>query len=118
MSAVAPDEKAIVPQLGNKESNQSTSSLDEKHSPQLSHTDSTVDVTKSSDGVDVVAKLLSGHAEDAEMSPEAAKKIRNKLDRNMLPLLFILYTRTSSSALLSTSRGCSNPHHFIRSPIP
>lgn len=73
-------------------SHHSASSVSDEKVPVTDN--SSLEVAKDEKGVDVVAELLSGHAEDAEIDPEAARKIRNKLDRHMLPLLFALYTRT------------------------
>ncbi|TDL18719.1 MFS general substrate transporter [Rickenella mellea] len=41
--------------------------------------------------VDVAIGLATGHAEDEDLSPEESRRIRNKLDRHLLPLLFIIY---------------------------
>ncbi|KIO26062.1 hypothetical protein M407DRAFT_24622 [Tulasnella calospora MUT 4182] len=71
-------------------SNRSSSSISDEKVPVTG--DSSLEVAKDEKGVDVVAELLSGHAEDAEMDPEVARKVRNKLDWHMLPLLFALYT--------------------------
>ncbi|KAG8917554.1 hypothetical protein FRC01_002376 [Tulasnella sp. 417] len=71
-------------------SNHSSSSISDEKVPVTDN--SSLEVAKDEKGVDVVAELLSGHAEDAEMDPEVARKIRNKLDWHMLPLLFALYT--------------------------
>ncbi|KAG8957529.1 hypothetical protein FRC00_003822 [Tulasnella sp. 408] len=71
-------------------SNHSSSSISDEKVPVTDN--SSLEVAKDEKGVDVVAELLSGHAEDAEMDPEVARKVRNKLDWHMLPLLFALYT--------------------------
>ncbi|KAG9007033.1 hypothetical protein FRB93_008300 [Tulasnella sp. JGI-2019a] len=91
MSAI--DEKVAVPELPVK-SQTSNSSIDEKHANELDQGSVSVagaEVAKSR-GADVVAGLLSGHAEDAEVDPALARRIRAKLDWRMLPLLFLLYT--------------------------
>ena len=49
-------------------------------------------VTKFADGVDVSVNLVAGHAGDITLDPEEARRIRRKLDWNLLPLLFLLYT--------------------------
>ncbi|KAG8990411.1 hypothetical protein FRB90_001768 [Tulasnella sp. 427] len=85
MSATVGD--SVAPTLPRKDT--SASSIDEKHLPS---DDSSVEVHKEEEGVDVVVGLYSGHAEDAALDPAVASKIRAKLDWNLLPLLFILYT--------------------------
>ncbi|KDN42940.1 hypothetical protein RSAG8_06466, partial [Rhizoctonia solani AG-8 WAC10335] len=47
-------------------------------------------------GVDEAVDLVAGHADDAPVDPEEARRIRAKLDWVILPLLFSLYTRTRS----------------------
>ncbi|KDN42941.1 hypothetical protein RSAG8_06467, partial [Rhizoctonia solani AG-8 WAC10335] len=43
-------------------------------------------------GVDEAVDLVAGHADDAPVDPEEARRIRAKLDWVILPLLFSLYT--------------------------
>lgn len=83
--------ESVVPTLPQRKDT-STSSLDEKHP---ASSDSSVEIHKEEEGVDVVVGIFSGHAEDATLDPETAAKVRSKLDWNLLPLLFILYTRES-----------------------
>jgi hypothetical protein len=57
------------------------------------------DAVKYDAGVDVAVNLVAGsHADDATLSPEEFKRIRAILDWNILPLLFLLYTRMSARA--------------------
>jgi MFS family permease len=85
----APGTESVVPTLPQRKDT-SASSIDEKHAP--SGDDSSVEVHKEEEGVDVVVGLFDGHAEDAALDPEVRARIRRKLDWNLLPLLFILYT--------------------------
>jgi len=55
-----------------------------------------VDAIRIDSGVDVAVSLVAGHAEDPQLSNEEFRKLRNKLDRRLLPLLFALYTREST----------------------
>ncbi|KAG9022432.1 hypothetical protein FS837_006358 [Tulasnella sp. UAMH 9824] len=80
---------SVVPTLPQRKDT-SVSSIDEKHPS--SPSDSSIEVHKEEEGVDVVVGIFSGHAEDATLDPEVAARIRRKLDWNLLPLLFILYT--------------------------
>ncbi|KAG9042781.1 hypothetical protein FS837_010400 [Tulasnella sp. UAMH 9824] len=41
--------------------------------------------------VDVVAGLIAGHGEEADLDPQVSHDLRRKLDRNMIPMLCILY---------------------------
>lgn len=43
-------------------------------------------------GVDEAIDLVAGHAEDAPLNPSDARRIRNKVDWVILPLLFALFT--------------------------
>lgn len=55
---------------------------------------SSVDVVNYQEGVDVAVDLVSGanwNADEA-VDPEAAARVRRKLDWHLLPLLFALYT--------------------------
>ncbi|KAG8893692.1 hypothetical protein FRC01_013414, partial [Tulasnella sp. 417] len=85
----APGPESVVPTLPQRKDT-SASSIDEKHSP--SSDDSSVEVHKEEEGVDVVVGIFTGHAEDASLDPAVAAKVRSKLDWHLLPLLFILYT--------------------------
>jgi MFS family permease len=85
----APGPESVVPTLPQRKDT-SASSIDEKHSP--SSDDSSVEVHKEEEGVDVVVGIFTGHAEDSALDPAVAAKVRNKLDWHLLPLLFILYT--------------------------
>ncbi|KAG8872181.1 hypothetical protein FRB98_000226 [Tulasnella sp. 332] len=89
----APDEKVGVSELAANPQT-SNSSIDEKNLNELdgSASASAHDLTKADRGVDVVVGLLSGHADDEELDPAVASRIRRKLDWNILPLLFVLYT--------------------------
>lgn len=94
MSAI--DEKIAVPELPTNPSQTSSSSIDEKHANELDNGSvgaSAHDLAKADEGVDVVVGLLSGHADDEDVDPEVSRRVRNKMDWNMLPLLFVLYTR-------------------------
>ena len=44
-------------------------------------------------GVDEAVDLVAGHADDEPLLVGDARKIRNKIDWVILPLLFALYTR-------------------------
>ena len=46
-------------------------------------------------GVDEAVDLVAGHADDEPLDPQEARKIRNKIDWVILPLLFSLYTSGS-----------------------
>ncbi|CAE7157781.1 unnamed protein product [Rhizoctonia solani] len=52
----------------------------------------TADVVQYNKGVDEAVDLVAGHADDAPVDPEEARRIRVKLDWVILPLLFSLYT--------------------------
>ncbi|KIO24291.1 hypothetical protein M407DRAFT_213098 [Tulasnella calospora MUT 4182] len=72
-----------------------TGSLPEKdptHYDSETHKGSDTEVAKEERGVDVVVGLIAGHGDESEVDLQAAYKLRRKLDRHMLPLLFILYT--------------------------
>lgn len=71
----------------------STPSIPEKEPLPHNEKRSESDVVKDERGVDVVAGLIAGHGEEADLDPQAAYELRKKLDRNMLPLLCALYTR-------------------------
>jgi len=51
------------------------------------------EVAKLEDGVDVVVGLVAHHDQDVDLDPIATKKLLNKLDWHILPLLCGLYTR-------------------------
>lgn len=54
--------------------------------------DPALDVVNFDAGVDVAADLVAGsHADDA-IDPEVAARVRRKIDWQLLPLLFLLYT--------------------------
>ncbi|KAG8907649.1 hypothetical protein FRB99_003111 [Tulasnella sp. 403] len=94
MSIKASDQVAAdIPELTKKGSRGSVSSLDEKRQYT---SDESLEVAKAEAGVDVTVGVFAGHADDAPLDPAVAKKIRAKLDRHMLPLLCILYTRAAS----------------------
>jgi MFS family permease len=67
-------------------------------------------------GVDVSVGLVAGrHADDAPLDPEEARRIRNKLDKNILPLLFLLYTVQSidkSTLAISSILGLIQDNHL------
>ena len=42
--------------------------------------------------LDVGLTLVAGHGEDPDVSPQESKRIRRKIDRHLLPLLFLVYT--------------------------
>ncbi len=64
---------------------------DEKKS--LGNSTASADVVNYGQGVDVAVDLVAGaHADDAPVSPEVARRIRNKIDWHLLPMLFLLYT--------------------------
>jgi ACS family allantoate permease-like MFS transporter len=77
---------------------------DEKFGTQSFHSDA----VKYDDGVDVAVNLVAGaHADDAALSPEDFKRIRAKLDWNILPYIFLIYIRMSISTT-SVLDVCSN----------
>ena len=41
---------------------------------------------------DVGLALVAGHDEDPDISPLESKRLRRKIDRHLLPLLFLVYT--------------------------
>ena len=49
-------------------------------------------VTADLRALDVGLALVAGHAEDPELSPQESKRLRRKIDRHLLPLLFLIYT--------------------------
>jgi len=52
-----------------------------------------VEVVNYEKGVDVSVDLVAGvHADDAPLNPAEARRIRRKIDWQLLPLLFLLYT--------------------------
>lgn len=54
---------------------------------------SSVEVVTYEKGVDVSVDLVAGiHADDAPLDPAEARRIRRKIDWQLLPLLFFLYT--------------------------
>lgn len=64
------------------------------------------DAVKFDTGVDVAVALVSGaHADDGPLDPAEARRIRNKLDWHLLPLLFLLYTGLSTNE--SPPRFCN-----------
>ena len=56
---------------------------------------SQLEVAKLEDGVDVSVGLVAYHEQDTDLDPIEAKKLLNKLDWHILPLLCGLYTRGS-----------------------
>ncbi|KAB5593649.1 MFS general substrate transporter [Ceratobasidium theobromae] len=57
-----------------------------------SESSSTVDAVQYNKGVDEAIDLVVGHVDDQPLNPEEARRIRFKIDRVVLPLLFALYT--------------------------
>jgi hypothetical protein len=53
---------------------------------------SQLEVAKAENGVDVVVGLVAYHDQDAEIDPAESKKLLNRLDWHILPLLCGLYT--------------------------
>jgi MFS transporter, ACS family, allantoate permease len=70
---------------------------DDKRS--LSDSIEAVDISK---GVDVAATLVAGHADDAPIDKTENTRLLRKLDKHILPLMFLLYIGQcfSTSALL------------------
>lgn len=44
-------------------------------------------------GVDEAVDLVIGHVDEVPLDPQEARRIRNKIDWVVLPLMFSLYTR-------------------------
>ena len=49
-----------------------------------------------------ISLALTGIHDDIELDPADSLRVKRKLDRHLLPLLFLLYTRTSSLPLSSS----------------
>ncbi|KAF8609182.1 MFS general substrate transporter [Ceratobasidium sp. AG-I] len=73
-----------------REESSDAHSLDEKKAP--SYDSSKVEAVQYDKGVDEAVDLVAGHADDAPLDPAEARRIRNKIDWVVLPLLFALYT--------------------------
>lgn len=69
--------------------------MDEKLGASLeeAHNSSPSTNVKFEQGVDVSVLLMEAHEDDSrgDLDPEVARKLKNKLDRRLLPLLFLLY---------------------------
>ena len=46
--------------------------------------------------LDVGLKLVAGHSDEPEVSPQESKRLRRKIDRHLLPLLCAIYAGESS----------------------
>jgi hypothetical protein len=92
---------------------------DEKYDDKVGTQSFHSDAVKYDSGVDVAVNLVAGHADDADLSRKEFKRIRARLDWNLLPLLCLLYTRMSFSRLFFSCRTCpSNLLCFATSSIP
>ena len=50
--------------------------------------------------LDVGLKLVTGHSDEPEVSPEESKRLRRKIDRHLLPMLCVIYTGACPSLSL------------------
>lgn len=81
------DEKATAG-LGDHDHSDASDGVNEKEGS----IDPALETVNFNQGVDVAAGLVAGmHADDA-VDPEAAARVRRKIDWHLLPLLFLLYT--------------------------
>ena len=93
---------------GTTDPSRSASSIDEKVSPddhELVHGDFK--------RMDVGLKVVAGHSEEPEISPSDAKRIRRKIDWNLLPLLCVIYMGTCplcylAMRMLTTRAQCNS----------
>ncbi len=77
-------------------SSASKKSLDEKTDEKVPVSDESAsgyDLNVKSDlrELDVAVELAAGHADDPDISPEEFRRLRNKLDLHILPLLGFIY---------------------------
>ena len=77
-----------------KKSDPDTSSI-EKGAQELEHNDILVVSNQNALDVSLAIKGVVGVHDDSELDPVDSLRVKNKLDRRILPLLFSLYTRTS-----------------------
>jgi hypothetical protein len=94
---------------------------DEKYDEKVDTASFHSDAVKYDTGVDVAVQLVAGHADDAELSKEEFKRIRSKLDWNLLPMLWLLYTRTYWLPVLPPivySPSCRRAVQFLDKFVP
>lgn len=82
--------------MSSKKSDQDTSSI-EKGAHELEH-NATVTLANQKD-LDISLALpgMAGVHDDDDLDPAVSRRVKRKLDRRILPLLCLLYTRTSLS---------------------
>lgn len=80
--------------MSSKKSDQDTSSI-EKGAHELEH-NATIALANQKD-LDISLTLpgMAGVHDDDDLDPEVSRRVKRKLDRRILPLLCLLYTRTS-----------------------
>ena len=88
----------VSPQIIRSSSDKGTDSI-EKDSGELEQ--NAIFVSANHKTLDI-SLALAGIHDDSELDPADSLRVKRKLDRHLLPLLFLLYTRTSSIPLCSS----------------
>lgn len=90
----SPKAASLAPSAGGSDDKQQH--WDEKTSQSVD----TLDVVNYREGVDGAVDLVAGAHADDTIDPEAAARVRRKIDWQILPLLFLLYTGACRGATL------------------
>jgi hypothetical protein len=84
--------------MSSKKSDRDTSSI-EKGAHELEHNATVALADQKTLDISLALPGMAGVHDDNELDPADSLRVKRKLDRRILPLLFLLYTRTSHPTL-------------------
>ena len=98
--------------MSSKKSDPDTSSI-EKGARELEHDDIVLLADQKALDISLALPGVVGVHDDSELDPADSLRVKRKLDRRILPLLFSLYTRTSYRVPLISHTHLSPTHSTI-----